>query len=241
MDKAGQAKIAQGGWPTLGLVVLLLFLYICGVHLGQIVAIADPWPDNMAALFAHLPYGGRVFRRIGGIILLLFATVTLAGLPAFRSPACLMEATRDRLRRLDRRHAAIVIGCLVFGLPLFIGAEMFFPKFLSVVIVLVFGGALLINRGIAGCAVLGLAWVMAGSLVSDEMVRHHRDLDKACRPAARIALKNGQTLACTSIQQLGLYQGVLIRDETGSTFVPVSELEPQSVIDAVGPMGRFLF
>ncbi len=241
MDKAEQAKIAKGGWPSLLFIVSCFFLYICGIHVGQIAAIADPWPDNMAALLWNAPSSGRVFRGAGFIIFMLFATLTLAGLPAFRSLSSLMDAARDRLSRLDRRHAAVIIGVSIFGMPLFIGAEMFLPKLLFGIALLVFGGALLINQGVAGCAVLGVAWVMAGSILSEDMVRHAYHLDEDCRPAAQIMLRSGEKLACTSIQELNLYDGVLIRSETGATFVPIDELDEQSMIEAVGPMGKFLF
>ncbi|MDP9835362.1 hypothetical protein J2T09_000103 [Neorhizobium huautlense] len=241
MENADQAKIAQGGWPSLLFIVGCFFLYLCGIHLGQIAAIADPWPDNMAAMLSNAPFSTRVFRGAGFVIFILFTTLTLAGSPAFRSLASLMDATRKRFSRLDRRHAAIIIGVCIFGLPLLLGAEMLLPKFFSGVGLLMFGGALLINRGIAGCAVLGVAWVMAGTLVSDDVARRFRDIDETCRPGARIVLQNGENLACTSVQKLGLYDGLLIRSETGSTFVPTEELEPQSVIKAVGQIGRIMF
>lgn len=241
MEKAGQANITRGGWPAFRFILCLLLLHVFGIHLGQIAVIANPWPDNMAALFWNAPFGWRVFRRAGMVFFLLFMTLTLAGYPAFQSPASLMQAARDRLRCLDRRYFAIVIGVFLFHLPLLIAGGMFVAQVLVGLAFLVVGGALLINMGIAGCAVLGIAWIMAGFFVSEDTVRRLRDLDADCRPGAHILLKNGQNLACTSIREIGIYNGVLIRGETGSTFVPTGEIEPQSMIEALRPTGKIRF
>ncbi|MQY47723.1 hypothetical protein GAO09_16935 [Rhizobiales bacterium RZME27] len=241
MNRAEKTKIAQGGWPYLLFIVGCFLLYICGIHIGQIAAIARPWPENMDALLWNAPFSGRVFRGAGTVIFLLFATVTLAGLQAFRSLTDLMDAARDRLQGLDRRHVAAVIGTSIFGLPLLIGASMFLPKLLIGIGFLVLGGALLINMGVAGYAVLAVAWVTAGSMLSEDMMRRSYDLHEDCRPGAQIMLRSSEPLACSSIQELGLYHGVLIRSETKSTFVPIDELDQQSVIEAVGRMGNLLF
>lgn len=241
MDKAEKAKIARGGWPPLGLTLVYAFLFAIGVHLGQIAAIANPWPQNMGTLFLSVPSGGRAFSRVGQVYLLLLALHHLSTYAAFQSPAQLVASGRDRLERMDRRHFAVIIGLFVFVMPLLMAAGMIVPLTLLGFAALVLGGAVLFNMGTTGRAALGLICLTAGFLDFDDSARRSYDLDEDCRPGAQIMLKNGENLACTSIQELGLYHGVLIRSETGSTFVPIDELEPQSVFEAVGPMSKFLF
>lgn len=241
MNKAEEAKIAQGGWSSLGLSFVYAVLFACGVHLGQIAAISDPWPDNMGALFLSAPFGGRAVTRLGLVYFLVFWLWHLSTRATFQSPAQFMATMQQWLMRMDRRHVAVIIGTFVFVLPLLMAAGMIVPLFLLGIGVFIIGGALLINMGTVGRALLGLACLAAGFLDFEDSARRSYDLDETCRPGARIVLMNGQNLACTSIQELGLYGGVLIRSETGSTFMPIAELEPKSVIEAVGPLGKFLF
>lgn len=241
MNNAEKAKIARGGWPPLGLAFVYAFLFACGVHLGQIAAIANPWPENMAALFLSAPFGGRAVTRLGLVYFLIFWLWRLSTYATFQSPAQFSAAMQQWLRRTDRRHVAVFIGIFVFVLPLLMAGGMIVPLFLLIISVFILGGALLINMGMAGRAFLGLTCLAAGFLDFEESAHRSYDLDEDCRPGAQVMLKDGQNLSCVSIQELGLYDGVLIRSETGSTFMPISELEPNSVIDAVGPLGKFLF
>lgn len=214
-----------------------------GAHIGNIVGLFPPYPENGLAVLsaAILTSTTAVWLALAIIAATVWNSV------ANQSPKeGLFTDARWHVARLLHGDRLELLGWVVIGffvLPLIWATHgIVRMAILAAVALLSRMSLLLLDYGPFGRAGALAAWFMLGIVMSPAVTGEAPGIHLTCKESASITFHSGETMACSTVRQLRLYDDILlIRNDTTARFAWPSEVVADTVRAATNDWAIMMF
>ncbi|MGI2035047.1 hypothetical protein ACRQ1B_21930 [Rhizobium panacihumi] len=164
----------------------------------------------------------------------------LAAGPTHETPAQYFRWHSKRLRAGDKIPAGAIIIAAALTFPIWAALGLSATVSLLLGFLLIFTKSLLLNTGIAGRVSLVVLWFATGWIGSDYF-SEARDASLPCKPTAQIKLTSGGMLTCDTVDAFQHYGILLFHAPNKSTYLPVSDVDETSFVEATQERAILLF